>query len=158
MAAPTTTTVAAARAQLVTALAVGELAEVDGVPKVHYAWPGPHIAQGAHEMVYVERIRDWTQRIPTIKAGRKQRDEEFTFDLGLWVSQPDTDADGAQQCFERAIELHNEIDNAIADDVQLGLTTLKWSELTDRTVEQFPHQRGWACFIGMSITGRARLV
>lgn len=160
--APTATTIAAARAQLVNELAIGDLAEVDGVRKVHYAWPGPHIMQGAHELVFIEKTRDWTQQLHGIKAGRKQRQEEYTFDLALWVAQPDTDADGAQACFERAIELHNIIDSVIADDVQIGLrqtsNRIQWAELTDRTSELFPHQRGWACFIGMSITGKARLV
>lgn len=157
---PTNTTIAAARAQLVQVIATGALATVDGKPKVFYAWPGSQLETGAHEVVFVERVRDWRQSITGIKAGRKQREESYTFDLALWVSQPDTGADGAQACFERAIDLMKPIEDALADDVTMGLPNgnqIHLAQLTEREPRLIPHEQGWAAFVTMSVDASARL-
>lgn len=148
----TTTTIGTARAGLVTVLDTGAL---DG--KVHYAWPGPQIAKGAHEVAWISNVTDWTQTIPNLKSGRKQRQESYKFELTLWVAQPDTGADGAQECFERALTLLAVAENALADDVQAATTAVQWQQLTDREVDLVPHEKGWACMVTSTVEGQARL-
>lgn len=148
----TTSTIALARAALVTALDTGDLAD-----KVHYAWPGPAIATGSHEVAWVDRIREWTQTIPNIKTGRKQRQETYTFELVLWVAKPELGADGAQVTFERAVELTEVAEDALAADVQLGQTAIQWMLLAARAPDLVPHDTGWAAQIVLSVQGNARL-
>lgn len=149
---PTTSTIGVFRAALVTALDTGALAG-----KVHYAWPGPQIAKGAHEAFWFDEMPEWSQTIPNIKAGRKQRQETYTLEGVLWVAQPDVGVDGAQACFERALVLAAVPENALADDVQLGETGIQWSLLNDRKPALVPHENGWATLITMQFEGNARL-
>lgn len=149
----TTTTIGTARARLVTVLNTGEM---DG--KFHYAWPGPQIAKGAHEAAWISDIPEWTQTIPNLKAGRKQRQESYRFEVTLWVAQPDTGPDKAQVCFERTLTLLAVLENALADDVQAGTSAVQWLQLTDRVTDLIPHERGWACMVVSTVEGQARLL
>lgn len=148
----TTSTIGLARAALVTALDTGQLAD-----HVDYAWPGPELAKGAHERLWIDRVESWTQTIPNIKAGRKQRQETYVFELLLWVAKPEASVDGAQLTFKRALELLAVAESALADDVQLAELSVQWLALEDRTVELVPFERGWACQIVMQVQGNARL-
>lgn len=148
----TTSTIALARAALVTALDTGDLAG-----KVHYAWPGPEIATGSHEVAWIDRIPEWSQTIPNIKAGRVQRQETYTFELVLWVAKPELTVAGAQETFERAVELMEVAEDALADDVQVGETAVQWMLLASRTPDLVPFETGWGCQIVSSVQGNARL-
>jgi hypothetical protein len=148
----TTSTLGLFRAALVTALDTGALAD-----KVHYAWPGPQIAKGAHEVLWFDEIPEWSQTIPNMKAGRKQRQETYTLEGVLWVAKPDVGVDGAQETFERALVLAAVAENALADDVQLGETGIQWGLLAERTPALIPHEKGWAAMIVMRFEGNARL-
>lgn len=148
----TTSTLVVARAALVNALDTGDLAG-----KVHYAWPGPEIARNAHEVVWVDRVTDWTRSIPNIKAGRKQRQESFTLELVLWVAKPELTAAGAQAADTRALSLLAVVEDALADDVQLGETRVQWMELGDTSIDSIPLERGWGTQIVASVQGNARL-
>lgn len=148
----TTTTIGTARARLVVVANSGDL---DG--KFHYAWPGPQIASGAHEVAWISDVTDWTQEIPNLKAGRKQRQESYKFEITLWVAQPDTGVDGAQPCFERGLDLMKVLENALADDVQAGTTQVQWLQLTERVPDLVPHENGWAFMLVSTVEGQARL-
>lgn len=149
---PTTSTIGIFRAAMVTAFDTGEL-----TGKVHYAWPGPQIAKGAHEVFWFDEIPEWSQTIPNLKAGRKQRQETYTLEGVLWVAQPDVGVAGAQACFERALVLATIPENALADDVQLGETGIQWGVLPERTAALIPHENGWASMITTRFEGNARL-
>lgn len=149
---PTATTLVTARKLLVSQLDTGDLAG-----NVSYAWPGPEVAKGRHELLWVDRVRDWTQNVPNMKAGRKQRQESYVFELVLWVAKPELTAATAVECDERAVELLDVVDDALADDVQLGETDLHWLLLTDRAHDLIPYETGWACQIVLSVEGSARL-
>lgn len=155
----TTSTLGLAREALVTVLNTGELAG-----KVHYAWPGPQLTKGAHEAVWVDEIPEWTQTIPNIKAGRKQRQETYTLELVLWVAKPDAVGQaGAQATFERGLALIAVAENALADDVQLAgddepaETAIQWVVLSDRTIALIPHDKGWGAMATLRFEGNARL-
>lgn len=148
----TISTIGTARSTLVTALDTGALAGT-----VYYAWPGPEVAKGQHEMLWVEGIPEWTQSIPNIKAGRKQRQERYVLELGLFVAKPEETAAGAQATFERALALLAVVENALADDVQLGEGSIQWMVLEGRNVELVPFEKGWGCQIMLQIEGNARL-
>lgn len=150
--ATSTSTIGLFRAALVDALDTDVLAG-----KVHYAWPGPQIAKGAHEVFWFDEIPNWSQIIPNMKAGRKQRQETYTLEGVLWVAQPDVGVAGAQTCFERALVLAAVPENALADDVQLGDTNIQWGLLAERTLALIPHENGWAAMITMRFEGNARL-
>ncbi|MGH3942625.1 MAG: hypothetical protein ACRDTG_29180 [Pseudonocardiaceae bacterium] len=147
-----TSTIGLARAALVTALDTGEL-----TGKVHYAWPGPKAAKQAYELLWIDRIPQWSQAIPNIKAGRKQRQETYTFELVLWVAKPELTAAGARQTFDRAVELLTVVENALAEDVQLGQSAIQWMLLADREVDLVPYETGWGVQIMPRIQGNARL-
>lgn len=148
----TTTTIGEARQALVTAIDTGEL---DG--KVSYAWPGPPGADRT-EFAYVDQVRDWTMDIPNIKAGRKQRQESYTFELVIFTAALETDATGAKTCFDRALTLLAEVEDALADDVQLGDTDIQLLQTVGVDgVELVPFMKGWACTLVALIAGQARL-
>lgn len=148
----TTSTIGLARAALVTALNTGALAG-----NVHYAWPGPMASKGARELLWVDRVTDWTQEIAGIKAGRKQRQETYTFELVLWVAKPELTAAEAQAAFERSLVLAAVVEDQLANDVQLAQASIQWMVLTSRSLELVPFEKGWGCQIVLSIEGNARL-
>lgn len=150
---PTTSTLGLARAALVDALNTGALAG-----KVHYAWPGPQLTRGAHEAFWIDDVPAWTQTIPNIKAGRKQRQESYTLEGVLWVAKPDaTGTAGAKATFDRALELMAVPENALADDVQLEQPAIQWAVLANRTIALIPHEKGWAVMATLQFEGNARL-
>jgi hypothetical protein len=149
---PTTSTFGVFRAALVTALDTGALSG-----KVHYAWPGPRISEGAHELLFFDEMPDWDQKIPNMKAGRKQRQETYQIEGVLLVAQPDVGVDGARGCFERALVLAAVVENAVANDVQLGETGIQWGLLTKREAVLRPYENGWRAVIAMLFEGNARL-
>lgn len=147
----TTSTIAVARAALTDQLNTGLL---DG--QFHYAWPGP-AAGDSQDLAWVDGVTEWTQEIPNIKAGRKQRQENYTFELVIWVARPQLGSDGAKATFERAVDLCAVIESELADDVQLGATGIQLMQATSRTVDLVPLKSGWGCQILLSIDGQARL-
>lgn len=150
----TTSTIGIARLALRDALDTGALAG-----KSFYAWPGPIVEKGAFEGVWISDTPEWERTIPNIKAGRKQRQERYVFVLSLWVAKPEVGSDGAQETFERAVELFAIAENALADDVRLGETdpSIHWIQGENSETFLIPYERGWACLIETRIEGQARL-
>jgi hypothetical protein len=58
---------------------------------------------------------------------------------------------------DRALEMLAVVENQLADDVQLGDTSIHWLVLEDRTIDLIPYQKGWSCQIVLQIEGSARL-
>lgn len=148
----TISTIPAAWDALVAALDTGEL-----LNKVHYAWPGPEVAKTVHEAVWVDAVTDWETIDPNIKAGRRHRDETYVFELVLWAAKPELVASQARAANLRAFELLEIVENQLANDVQLGETTIHWLLPRGRTHTLVPLERGWGCQIITRIEGSARL-
>ena len=85
---PTISAVPAVKNALVTTLAAR--AGLNGV-SVTYSWPGTSMpaggGSGAIEAIFLGAT-DVQSHIPSMKAGRKLRQEEFTQDCVIWVIQP----------------------------------------------------------------------
>lgn len=147
----TTSTIGVARQALVDALDSGALAG-----KVHYSWQGSHMEQ--NEVAWVHDVTEWTQTIPNIKAGRVQRQESYTFEVVIWVAQPQGSADTAKTTFDRALALAAVAENALADDTDLGAAGVQWLVLENREGPHLtPLDKGWGCEIVLSVNGSARL-
>lgn len=132
---------------------------------VTYAWPGPEtgaeaVFLGRHPDLDDIRV-DTDHDIPTMVAGRKQRQEEYTVPLTVWTFRPDLDAGAAETCETRAFALMAEIEDVFADDPTLGLNrtdvTINWARTDGWTSTLFPFQKGWACELTVRVAVSARL-
>lgn len=153
----TTSTVATVKARIVTVLT-----SALSVP-VTYAWPGSStqpecVFLGPHPETADIRL-DLDSDIPTMKAGRKQRQEDYTVRITVWSFRPDLTAADAQECETRAFEILGDIEDEFADDVRLGLaaSVVHHMRITGVASTLFPFQAGWACELGVDVTVQARL-
>lgn len=147
----TTSTLGTAWAALKTAMDTGTLAG-----NVFYSWPGP-LGDGKNELVWIHEVIDWTQTIAGIKSGRKQRQEEYAFKVVVWKALPEGDASSCQTAVERALVMAAVVEDALANDVQIGTTVIQYAALEEREISPFPWEKGWACQIVLYIHGHARL-
>ena len=161
----TTSTVPTVKARLVTvltaALASASL-EGDQVP-VTYAWPGPDtqpeaVFLGPHPQAADIRL-DLSDQTPTVKAGRKQRQESYTVRVTVWCWRPDVTATGAQTVETQAFSLAGLIEDVLAEDPRIGLaaTVVQWIRVETMSSTLFPFERGWACELSMDLEVGARL-
>ncbi len=156
----TTSTVPTVKAQLVAVLA----AALDGMDvPVTYAWPGKEtgpeaVFLGPHPATADIRV-DQTSQIPTIKTGRKARQENYTVRLTVWSFMPEETSDEAAKCEARAFEILGPIEDALADDPRIGLAPalLQRTEIEDVASTLFPFKSGWACELAVDIAVFARL-
>lgn len=160
---PTNTTLTTVKKRIVTVLTTA-LATADrngGQLDVFYAWPGPEcpdeaVFLGPHPQTDDIRI-DVDNDIPTVKAGRKQGQEEYTVLVTIWQFRPDLSADGAEDCETRAEDIYDEVYDVFADDPQIGLTSIQWAKVTGFSSTLLPFQKGWACEWRTEVTVNARL-
>lgn len=153
----TTSTVATVKAQLVSQLDTALL-----VP-VTYAWPGKSTAAeavflGPHPETADIRL-DLSSSIPTMKAGRKQRQEEYTVRVTVWTFRGELTPADAATCETRAFAILADIEDVLAADPRIGLApaVVQFLEITSIASTLFPFQTGWACELAVDITVRARL-
>lgn len=164
MPAPTTSTIVTVKTQLVVLAAAALVdAGVDGAPvPVSYAWPGPetgaeHVFLGRHPELDDIRL-DADQEIPTIKAGRKQRQENYDVQMTVWTFRPDLDPIDARECEARAFDLVARLENVLADDVQIGLPdVVQYCRVDTVTSTLFPFNSGWADEVLLTLAVAARL-
>jgi hypothetical protein len=152
-----TSTVPTVKARLVT------LFDAALTVPVTYAWPGPETADecvflGPHPSTADIRI-DLSSQIPTIKAGRKQRQEEYVVRVTVWSFRPELTPVDAQTCEERAFALAAEVEDVLADDPRLGLAAgaIQYAEVDSIASTLFPFKSGWATELAIDIRVRARL-
>lgn len=154
----TNSTVPTIKAQLVSQFRAELTVPVD------YAWPGPNaedqcVFLGQHPGVSEEIRIDGTSEIPTIKAGRKQRQEDYTVRVTVWSFRPDLTSDGAQECETSAFAMFSEIEDVLADDPQIGLAATAVQAVTVASYAStlFPFKTGWACQLAVDLRVQARL-
>lgn len=128
---------------------------------VTYAWPGPDTAPecvflGPHPATADLRI-DVSSQIATVKAGRKQRQEEYTVRVTVWTFRPELTSADAQICEERAFALAVAVENILADDPKLGLAVIQYAEVSSVASTLFPFMSGWACELSVDVAVKARL-
>lgn len=130
---------------------------------VTWAWPGPDTAPecvflGPHPQLADIRL-DLSSDIPTIKAGRKQRQEEYRVRVTVWSFRPELTSADAEECETRAFDLAAEVEDVLADDPRLGLPAgvIQYAEIESTASTLFPFQAGWACELAIDVAVRARL-
>ena len=153
----THSTIPTVKAQMVT-----RYSAVLSVP-VTYAWPGKEtesecVFLGPHPATADIRL-DASSQIPTIKADRKQRQEEYVVQGTVWSWRPDVTVQDAAICEARAFEMFESIEDVHADTPRIGLapTVLQSTEITGSSSTLFPFQSGWACELSFNVTVKARL-
>ena len=152
----TTSTIPAVKAKLVELLG-----DALSVP-VTYCWPGPNTGQqavflGRHPELDDIRI-DGQQEIPTIKAGRRQRQESYTVPITVWTFRPDLDASAGAVAEAEAFVLAGHVEDVLADNWTLGLGPQVHKVSVDTVGSTlFPFQKGWACELVLTLDVAARL-
>ena len=153
-----TSTVATVKAQLVTKITTA----LDPIP-VTYAWPGSStmpkcVFLGPHPETADIRL-DLSSSIPTVKAGRQQRQEEYTVRVTVWTFRPDLTSKDAATCETEAFAVLADIEDVLADDPRIGLTpaVVQYLEVTSVASTLFPFVGGWACELAIDVAVKARL-
>lgn len=159
----TSSTVPAVKKQLV-ALFKASLATASvtgGQIQTAYAWPGANAEAESVFLGYHPDVRDIrldaVSDVPTIKAGRKHRQESYTVPVTVWTFDPKFVADKAEQCEARAFALFDPLQDVLADDPQIGLSSIQTALLGDHASTLWPFKTGWACELVFEVNVQARL-
>lgn len=146
----TTSAIPAVKAAVVALL----IAEV-GDSEVQIVWGRPQDSLVSAECVYVADARP-RYEFANMKAGRKQYDERFDFDVLFCVSRA---AGEVQEAAERCYALFASLRDILADDPSLGAVDgLVWARLGD-AIEATAFGKGGApvSIIEATVTCHARL-
>ena len=129
-------------------------AELDGVT-AYPSWPGP---DASREMVVLGEIRWEEYELATIKAGRKRRDENWSVEFEVYVlGMAETSPADPNPARDRAFEIFAALENTLADDPKLGLTSVDWVQVTPEEAGPRVMERGWAYRIAGRVHAYARL-
>lgn len=159
----TSSTIPTFKAGLVTLFtsALATASRDSGQVQVSYAWPGPDTEPEAVFLGFHPEIRDLrleaVHDIPTIKAGRKQRQESYTVPVTVWTFRPDLSASAAATVESEAFTLFGLLEDELADDPQGGVTSIQWAKVGDFSSTLWPFGKGWACELVFEIDVEARL-
>lgn len=146
----TTSTVPAVIDGLLTDLRAGGLEAFE-------SWPG---AEAAREMVVLGEIEWQEYEIPTIKAGRKQRQEAWTVGFELYVmGQPGSKPSDASPSRDRAFALLKVAEDLLAVDVTGGtdFATVQNVQIRPQSAGPRVFENGWAYRIAGVFATQARL-
>jgi hypothetical protein len=96
-------------------IAAKNILRVDGDPvQVSHGWPGEAME---NESIWVGAV-EGELLVPTMRAGRKRRQDEFTVDVWVLAGIPGNGT--AEEAEERCELLVYAVDDVIADDPHLG--------------------------------------
>lgn len=160
----TTSQYVTAKSTLVTLLTAAlTAARLDA--KAFYAWPGSAtppdcIFLGRHPDLVPNPLTassPYDSEDPVMKAGRRQRQQEFDIEATIWSFRPDLSPSDAQEAETGGWALFDVFDGVIADNVRLGLDTLQMAELTSSPSSLVPFQSGWASVIVPTVRIKTRL-
>lgn len=127
------------------------------------SWPGP---EAKPEMIVLggdtgETI-EWTgYAIPTIKAGRKQRQEDYAVLFAIYVAgAPNTSPANPKPARDRAFQIFATVEDSLADDVTIDtdFNTVQWAVSAPRTAMPRMFENGWMYRIQGAFEVHARLV
>lgn len=146
----TSTTIGTVRSQLVTSLGGhATLASVD-VTRTWRPW-------GDADQVFLGNV-EGESRIPNQKAGRKQRQESYSFDVVFRTIDNDGTPQTGDVTEDRCITYLAALDDVLADDPQIdGLTSFEWATVGDFSLQNVPRSKGWGCQITVTVEVEARL-
>lgn len=130
-----------------------------------YAWPGPNavpdlIFLGAHPDLVPNPLlasSPLDSEDPVMKAGRRQRQQDFDIEVTCWSFRPDLSPLDARSAEVGGQALFDIVDGVVADNVRLGLTTIQNAEMTSGNPALVPFQSGWASVFRPVIRVRSRL-
>lgn len=132
--------------------------KADGVP-VFESWPGDTESQ-AERIVFGST--EWEiYEVPTIKVGRKQRQEEFGVAFEVWMLNPvGTSPGDPKAARDRCFEIFATIENALANDITGGSDFAHVQQVQVRPTSSGPRkfERGWGYRVAGEIAVKARLV
>lgn len=140
----TTSTVPTVKAALTTLMATA-------IPtgQVSYGYPGDVIERDA---VWISTV-DGTSVIPTMRAGRKTRHEEYRIRVHIDVAGP---ADTITEVEERAFDRMGSVEDILADDPSLG-GIVTAAMLDSFESDTFQDVEGSACRLTLYVRVQARL-
>lgn len=165
----TSSTYVAFKQQLVDQLtvALAESGRNHNPVQVSYWWPAGNTDA---DCVYLGRRPDLgvnpsgriESRIPTIKAGRKQRQESYTVEVTVQTVRNDLTAGEAETAEAWAFSILDKIDDLLADDSQIGMSSIQWARLGDVEIVgggpiPNPEGAGFLVLLLVSIAVEARL-
>lgn len=126
---------------------------LDGVT-AYEQWPGP---SAAPEMVVLGEIEWDNEEIATIKAGRKQRQEDWAVEFEVFVFHtPGTVPDDPKPARDRAYAIFAEIEDVCANDPKLGVG-IQYAGLRPTSAGPRKFEKGWAYRIACRLYVFARL-
>lgn len=153
---PTTSVIPTVKAAIISTLQARA-----GLEDVHvvYAWDGPAMEPESIFLDPPEDVQTGQSRIPTLKAGRKARQETFNITVVVQVDQPEGTADTAATTEARAYELMAEVENMLADDPGIAAIVGSTGVFTfnDHTRSLTPLDKGWRCRLEQSVECNVRL-
>lgn len=120
------------------------------------SWPGPGDAKP--EMLVLGEVTWDDYAIATIKAGRKQRQENWSIGFELFVmGAPGTTPADPAPARVRAFALLAPIENVLADDPETT-PDVQWVEIRPTEAGPRVFEKGWAYRIAGRFVARARLI
>lgn len=148
-------------ARFKTALATAS--QTGGQVQTSLAWPGPATEDESVFLGYHPELQDLrlsqSNRIPNIKAGRKQGAESYTVPVTVWSFRPDVTVEDAGTARDRAFSMAGLIYDTVANDPRLGLapTTVTSIQVSSTTKTLWPFKAGWACEVLIEFDVEARI-
>lgn len=120
------------------------------------AWPGP---DADREMVILGKT-EGTHELPVMKAGRRQRQEEYTIDCEVWVfGGAGATPQNVDPVEDRAWELVEAVEDVLANNPQIdGTATILWAEIGSTEMDVAAFENSWAVRILLEINVSARLI
>jgi hypothetical protein len=100
------------------------------------------------------------QEVPTIKAGRKQRQETYPLEVTVSAFRPDLDSSAAAEAEADVWAMLAHVENVLAADPQAADTTVQYATVDRIEVVgggPIPFERGWVCVLVVSVDVNARL-
>lgn len=121
---------------------------------ISYAWEG-----NGPDAIFIGDLPTSDGFIPTIKAGKKARQEEYDLDVVFQSWRAAAGSDGGQAVEARCFAMYAELDDAMALDPKfgLGITVVQLAELTGVEVRLLPFEKGWQSELIAKVSVHARL-
>lgn len=146
---PTTSTVPALKAALVTAIRAQA-----GTVQVERRWPGPDTEA---EGIYLGDVAG-TSKLSALTAtgSRARRREEYRVEIICQTFRSSDSPITADEAEDRVYELFAFVENAVAADPDVN-ATVEWGEVSAFEDTTVPFQAGWACRLTAQFSCTARL-